>query len=287
MTTTLRVIIALVVWLLYSLVAYHGCIKPTCCGDGEAEVIIDDQSQSFDVLQLGPIISDWSSPEVRANEGYETWRQDLIAKFKEDDKALLEITGLYYEGEPKPDGFANMGFARAEAIKQLLIDDIPADRVLNRARAVLKEPDNIRERPFNSFGEVNWKQSEEEKDASVETITDETGALDRVVFLFGLNATIQDENPEIMAELEKMAKTIIEKKQTVSVVGHTDNTGTQELNNELGLNRANTIKQVLLDMGVPPNQISVSSKGETQPTDTNGTEKGRHNNRRVEVQIND
>lgn len=285
MSTTLRVIIALVIWLLYSLVAYHGCIKPTCC-DVPAEEITD-QGQSFDIGQLGPVIADWSGPEVRANTGYEAWKQNLIDQFKERGDAFLEITGLYYEAEPKPEGFANMGFARAEAMKQMLAPDIPADHIRTRARAVLDEPADIRQRPFNALGELNWIQSEEEVDESVTNVLDEQGQIDRVIFLFGLNATIQDDNPEIMAELEKMAKNIIAEKQTVSVVGHTDNAGTSDYNAELGLRRANTIKEVLIELGVPAAQIKVDSKGETQPTDTNETETGRHNNRRVEVRILD
>jgi len=282
MTTTLRVIIALVIWLLYSLVAYHGCIKPSCCDDNSGAVI---EAPEFDVLQLGPIISDWSVPDVRANEGYEAWRQNLIAKFKENDQAFLEIIGLYYEGEPKPEGFANMGFARADAIKQLLLPDIPTDQIRTRARAVLSEPADIRDRPFTSLGEVSWREAEKKTDDSVKDVLNEAGEIDRVVFLFGLNATIQDSNPEIMAKLETMAKSIIEKNQTVSVVGHADNTGSVDHNYNLGMDRANRIKAVLERLGVPSGQIRVDSKGETQPTDTNNTKEGRHNNRRAEVRI--
>jgi OOP family OmpA-OmpF porin len=282
MTTTLRVIIALVIWLLYSLVAYHGCIKPSCCGDDSGVVI---EAPAFDLSQLGPIISDWSAPGVRTNEGYEAWRQNLIAKFKENEEAFLEITGLYYEGEPKPEGFANMGFARADAIKQLLIPDIPADQIHTRARAILSEPSGIREHPFTSLGEVNWTEAEKKKDDSIKDVLNEQGEIDRVVFLFALNATIQDSNPEIMAKLETMAKSIIENKQTVSVVGHADNTGSTDHNYDLGMNRANRIKALLERLGVPSGQIRIDSKGETQPTDTNDTEEGRHNNRRAEVRI--
>lgn len=285
MSTTLRVIIALMVWLLYSLVAYHGCIKPTCC-DVSAEAVTD-QGQPFDVGQLGPVIADWSGPEVRTNAGYEAWRQNLIDQFKGKDNAFLEITGLYYEAELKPEGSANMGFARAEAIKQMLAPDIPSDHIRTRARAILDEPADIRERPFNALGDVSWIESEEKVDESVTNVLDEEGRIDRVIFLFALNATIQDENPEIMAELEKMAKNIIAEKQTVSVVGHTDNVGDSDYNVRLGRQRANTIRDVLIDLGVPAAQIRVDSKGETQPTDTNETETGRQNNRRVEVRILD
>lgn len=285
MSTTLRVIIALMIWLLYSLVAYQGCIKPTCCDVPAGE--ITGEGQTFDVGQLGPIIADWSGPEARANAGYEAWRQNLISQFRERGDAFLEITGLYYEAEPKPEGFANMGFARAEAIKQMLTPDIPADRIRTRARAVLDEPADIRERPFNALGEVNWIASEEKVDESVTNVLDEEGRIDRVIFLFGLNATIQDDNPEIMAELEKMSKNIIAEKQTVSVVGHTDNVGDSDYNARLGRQRANTIRDVLIGLGVPASQIRVDSKGETQPTDTNETETGRRNNRRVEVRILD
>lgn len=282
MTTTLRVILALAIWLLYSLVAYLGCIKPSCCSGLEEEALTEEQP--FDVLQLGPVISNWSLPAVDANEGYEAWRQNLVAQSRERAGEFLEIYGYYYEGEPKPEGFANMGFARAEAIKQLLGPDIAADRIRIRARAGLDVPEDIQERPFDALAELKWVAPEKKEDASVNIIS-EGDRVDRVIFLFALNATIQEDNPEIMAELKKMAADIIENKRTVSVVGHADNSGTAEYNYDLGLTRANTIKGVLEKLGVPSAQIRVESKGETQPTDANDTEAGRRNNRRVEVRI--
>lgn len=284
MGTTLRVILALAIWLIYSLFAYHGCIKPTCCGTPAEEEAMD---QPFDVQQLGPVISNWSTPALETNVGYGEWRGELVETFGQNEDQYLEITGLYYEGEPKPEGFANMGFARAEAVKELLAPDIPAERIHTRARAVFDEPDSIQVRPFTALGDVKWIETETQRDESVNVIDDESGRVDRVVFLFALNATIQDDNPEIMTELEKMAADIVEKERTVSVVGHADNSGTTDYNYELGLTRANTIKDVLVRLGVPETQIQVDSRGETQPTDTNDTEEGRHNNRRVEVRIID
>ena len=282
MTTTLRVILALAIWLLYSLAAYHGCIKPSCCGDLEAEAV--PEAKPFDVLELGPVITNWSEAAVDANEAYEAWRQNLVAQSRERADEFLEIYGYYYEGEPKPEGFANMGFARAEAIKGLLAPDIPADRIRIRARAGLDVPEDIQERPFDALAEARWVKPEKKEDETVNVIS-EGDRVDRVIFLFALNATIQVDNPEIMAELEKMSKDIIENNRTVSVIGHADNSGTTEYNYELGLTRANTIRRVLENLGVPASQIRVESKGETQPTDTNDTEEGRRNNRRVEVRI--
>ena len=38
---------------------------------------------------------------------------------------VLEITGLYHEGEEKPEGYASIGFARADQVKALFAGLIP------------------------------------------------------------------------------------------------------------------------------------------------------------------
>lgn len=69
----------------------------------------------------------------------------------------------------------------------------------------------------------------------------------------------------------------------VKIIGHTDNVGDADINEKLGLQRAERIRTLLVRRGAPKDQVEASSKGETTPWVTNKTEEGRNKNRRVEV----
>ncbi len=70
---------------------------------------------------------------------------------------------------------------------------------------------------------------------------------------------------------------------TIRLTGHTDNIGPAKANLALGLRRVMVIRELLIDAGVPFQQIDVISRGESQPLVDNSTEEGRFKNRRVEI----
>ncbi len=71
----------------------------------------------------------------------------------------------------------------------------------------------------------------------------------------------------------------------IEVIGHTDNIGSDDYNNRLGLRRAESTKETLIRKGIPSQTISVSSRGEASPVASNGTDQGRAQNRRSEIRI--
>lgn len=71
------------------------------------------------------------------------------------------------------------------------------------------------------------------------------------------------------------------------IEGHTDNTGSRELNLDLSKRRAESVKASLVGMGVPANRISTVGHGPNYPVATNATAAGRQQNRRVEIIISD
>jgi outer membrane protein OmpA-like peptidoglycan-associated protein len=73
------------------------------------------------------------------------------------------------------------------------------------------------------------------------------------------------------------------KSQKVTLLGHTDNVGTENSNLEVGMKRANSAKDYLISKGVGSNRLSIDSKGENAPIASNETDAGREKNRRVEV----
>ena len=71
----------------------------------------------------------------------------------------------------------------------------------------------------------------------------------------------------------------------VNIQGHADHTGTDEYNLRLGLRRAEAVKRVLVDNGVNPDFLLISSMGKRQPVADNRTARGRALNRRVEIHV--
>ena len=55
------------------------------------------------------------------------------------------------------------------------------------------------------------------------------------------------------------------------------------MNFQIGLERANSVRNYLISKGIAGKRIEVESKGETYPIADNSTEEGRAKNRRVEV----
>jgi len=72
---------------------------------------------------------------------------------------------------------------------------------------------------------------------------------------------------------------------TVQVIGHTDNTGSQAFNQDLSERRAAAVSSILRQGGVPGGRIAAFGVGENQPIASNATAAGRQQNRRVEIVI--
>lgn len=72
---------------------------------------------------------------------------------------------------------------------------------------------------------------------------------------------------------------------SVSITGHTDDTDTEEENLILSEKRANAVKEILVERKISEEKITVVALGETNPLESNKSEKGKARNRRVEVKV--
>ena len=89
-------------------------------------------------------------------------------------------------------------------------------------------------------------------------------------------------NPSLRPVLEQFAQGLDATVQ-VRIVGHTDSTGTDAINEPLSLNRARTVRDYLADRGVPANRLEIAGRGPREPVADNATVEGRAKNRRVEI----
>ena len=71
----------------------------------------------------------------------------------------------------------------------------------------------------------------------------------------------------------------------LQINGHTDNVGSEEYNQKLSEDRAQSVYDYFIKKGIPASNMSTKGYGLRYPIDTNETEEGRAINRRVEVDI--
>jgi len=90
---------------------------------------------------------------------------------------------------------------------------------------------------------------------------------------------LQDDLRTLASSMNKYPNT------TVTVIGHTDNTGSSAYNQDLSNRRASSVAGILIGSGVSSGRIRSVGYGETQPIASNQTPEGRAQNRRVDIII--
>lgn len=156
-----------------------------------------------------------------------------------------------------------------------------------------EKPIKTLEKPKSEF--ISKKEEEktpEKEDKSVNTSA-RSGNIDRephpletleVSFKFQFNnIELTVENEEYLSDLAELLQS--EPRLRVQLIGHTDNVGTDAYNLNLSRQRAETVKNFLINKGIDEMQIDVEAKGEAEPVESNDTAIGREKNRRVELKL--
>jgi len=121
--------------------------------------------------------------------------------------------------------------------------------------------------------------------AKVETLPN------HVVRITMTNQTAFDTNsadikPGFDSTMDKLADVVVRYgKTSLTVVGHTDNVGSNDYNQKLSERRARAVAQYFESKRVNAMRLATSGKGESQPVASNSSESGRQANRRVEIYV--
>ena len=92
--------------------------------------------------------------------------------------------------------------------------------------------------------------------------------------------------PNMRPVLDRLASTLNQHPvTTVTIIGHTDSTGSDAVNDPLAVHRAASTRDYLVQRGVSAQRIAVDGRGSRQPVADNSTASGRAMNRRVEIFI--
>ena len=274
LTRRMLILVLLVVYMILLFVFFYPTFAANCCGGTAAT---DDTGQVDEPVNNYLLASKWDTTGIFTSSAFPAFRDSLL-QLREKGK-VLEIIGFYYEGEAVPANQESPGLARAQQIRDAHFSSLPAEQIKLSARPFPANPD-VRS-GFFPAGILNWEASENTVKEDVEVLDD------RIVIRFPYKSVEKVYNQAVDDYLEKLAPQLIESGDQVRLSGHTDNIGGDAYNQDLGQKRAEAIKALLLDYGVPAGQITTESKGKSLPVDTNETEEGRQNNRRVElVRIN-
>ncbi|HSN32342.1 MAG TPA: OmpA family protein [Ideonella sp.] len=139
-----------------------------------------------------------------------------------------------------------------------------------------------------------WSKKMEEKRRAMEQATQGTGAevtrtADNQLKVnvpsdISFDTGRADIKPELRSVLDAFAGGLKDDATTrVRIIGHTDSTGSDAINDPLSLQRARAVGTYLADRGIAPARIETEGRGSHQPVADNSTAEGRAKNRRVEI----
>lgn len=127
------------------------------------------------------------------------------------------------------------------------------------------------------------------KNAQVETVEDQNGLQAiKVTFNSGI---LFPTNGSTLSQVSKNELTEFAMKMSdmpdtdIAVYGHTDNTGSDEVNEKLSVKRAESVAKYLKSSGIAGSRISTEGMSYSMPVASNATSEGRAQNRRVEIYI--
>ena len=139
-----------------------------------------------------------------------------------------------------------------------------------------------------------WSQRMQEQKATMEQATQGTGVsvtqtADNQLKLdipsdISFDTGRYDIKPSLRPILDRFATTLNHNPvSTVTIIGHTDSTGSDAVNGPLSVNRADATRDYLVARGVAMNRIAIDGRGSREPVADNNSNAGRAMNRRVEI----
>lgn len=303
-------LLAFFVFLIYSVFGmwYHACIIKEVCNDSIVEsqqdtISVDsglysktDESKPPTIISNSEVsASELKSSDIKFNfpenlglkandpkvifpDGQKRFKQSIFNFLNENQDKELVITGLYNSDEGKIND--QLGKYRASFVKDILVNFGVNE---NRISITSKQSDfNYDANKVYSGGILfNFGNISEEKKKTIES------AIENKILYSGFGSkkfradnTLQAYALELKNYLNKYPN------KTANIVGHTDSAGDNLANDWYGMERAKNVKQYLISQGIPETRLIASSKGETEPMESNTTLEGRRKNRRIEIKIN-
>jgi OmpA-OmpF porin, OOP family len=200
---------------------------------------------------------------------------------EQNPSRLLTITGQYDSTEVNSSKFENLGLARADAVKKILIAKGISEKNI-ATRAEMNGGLYYKLSPDTLIGGILINIAAAEN-KTVDTAMAAPLFDPRTVY-FNTGKNNLNITPELENYLVKAAAYLATNKdKKLLVTGHTDNVGDPNKNLNLSADRAAFVKTILSKRGIPASQIITEGKGMQVPIADNATEEGKAKNRRVTI----
>jgi outer membrane protein OmpA-like peptidoglycan-associated protein len=147
---------------------------------------------------------------------------------------------------------------------------------------VLDIDDQCPNDPETRNGYMDEDGCPDDSPGNVEVTKDQIVIKDKVLFDTG-KSTIKPVSHEILNAVVQVLRDY--PALAIRVEGHTDSVGSASSNQRLSEARAKSVRAFIAEAGIEDGRLSAKGLGEERPIDTNRTNRGRSNNRRVEFHI--
>lgn len=226
------------------------------------ETIVSDE----EMTRLNALQFECSSTNVDTLDAWKEAKAEIL--FGRQDGKMLLLVGPYFNEE-----IEKKGTIRANGVAILLEDVLAPGRIGYGAYYA----GDCEETKIHYLHELKYKWVWRNEDI--------TENFDHTLVYYKFDSDEEIENENVKLYFDEVAASLIESGDSIMLTGHTDADGTDEYNQELGLERAMAFKRSLTRRNVPEAQIMVESKGRSMPIESNETEEGRQKNRRVELRM--
>lgn len=282
MSTLVKWLIMLLIWLVFSLLTFNFCVRDACCtacDSGETTEEVTSPPEETSITRY-PVDSKLGYAAVETTDQFAAWKDQILAQM--EDGKILEVEGLYYASETAPDGYDNMGLARAAKTIDLLAEYIPRDRMRPVARLVGDNPEDA-EAYFLAAG-TRWVADDSTANLDEEEVISISD--DEKIILFPNASAEEIRVEEVINYLDELAEHLkANPNDQVRVTGHASRVGDPEENMTYSRRRARRVKDMLTSRGVPEGQIETEWKGDTQLADPGTTEAAHRRNRRAVIKL--
>ena len=194
---------------------------------------------------------------------------------------LITVTGQYASSEKNNTQFENLGLARADAMKKLLMaKGVSGKSILTES----KLSEDVFFTPTDTLiGGISFAF----KNAEIPVVSAEEKLLfePRTVY-FNTGKNTLNVTADLAAYLEKAEKYLLANAdKKLMITGYTDNVGDADKNIQLSAARAAFVKAELVKKGISESQMETTGKGMAEPVADNATADGKAKNRRVTIAI--
>jgi len=263
-------------------------VPPKALTDARADYL---RTRDGVAMRLDP--TDVHEADVALQRAEQAWRQDPDAPSTVDLAIVADRKALLAQSEARAiearDQAAQL-HAQLEAQRAAQLSSTKAqlqgsERALGATQMQLQQEEAASAAQRQKLAELEKSlQGARETIAKIASVKDDDRGMvitmpGEVLFKTGKH----DLKPGAMAKLDEIAAALQGKEQPILVVGHTDNVGTDDHNQQLSLMRAKTVRDYLVSKGIPNDIATAEGKGPSQPVADNTSVEGRAQNRRVEI----